>query len=270
MLGRQRLFLTADALRNVLASFGYRMSALECAELVAREASFADPLLRYLGSEEIRSFDASDYEGATDLFDFNNELPTDAYQSFDLVLDGGSLEHIFDVTTALRNCMEMVSLQGHFVAMAPANNFFGHGFYQFSPEFYYRSLAPENGFQIRRLSVFEGRADPVWYDVCDPSDVGLRANAMTRRPTTIAVLAKRVSAEPLFRSAPQQSDYVRAWTHDRPNATRARPRPPGFFAKLGPRGPQRLLKTYRWLRALLSRRRYDARMFRRRPVPPAK
>jgi hypothetical protein len=262
--------LTADALCNVLASFGYELSALDCAELVAREAGFADPLFRYLGSEAIRSFDASDYEGATDVFDFNNELPSDVYQSFDLVLDGGSLEHIFDVATALRTCMEMVSLEGHFVALAPANNFFGHGFYQFSPEFYYRSLAPENGFQIRRLSVFEGRADPLWYDVCDPRDIGLRANAMTRRPTTIAVLAQRVSAEPLFRNPPEQSDYVRAWMHDRPNDSRARPKPPGLLARLGPRGPHRLLKTYRRLRALLSRRRYDARMFRRRPVPPAK
>ena len=58
------------------------------------------------------------------------------------MIDSGSLEHVFNISQALRNCLEMVESGGHFISIGPANNAMGHGFYQFSPELYFRILSP--------------------------------------------------------------------------------------------------------------------------------
>ena len=51
--------------------------------------------------------------------------------------------------------MKMVKTGGHLMLFTPANNYFGHGFYQFSPELFYRVLSKENGFEVRRMVVLE-------------------------------------------------------------------------------------------------------------------
>jgi SAM-dependent methyltransferase len=262
-LGRQELFLSEKALQGILQSFGYRLSETECADLA--QGGFADSLLRFLGAEEVRSFDVSDYEGATDVHDFNARIDSELHGQFDLVLDSGTLQHIFFATTALENCMKMVRVGGHLIVMSPANNRLGHGFYQFSPEFYFRSLTQENGFEIRRASVFEGHADPVWYDVVDPATIGGGSEAATRRPTTVAVVARKAAELPLFARPPQQSLYAEAWKTPGPLVQRRR-RPLVQAA----RGyiPESSRSFYRWARSLLSRRRYASAMFSRRRVPP--
>ena len=77
--------------------------------------------------------DASDYEGCSIVHDLNNPLPEHLVGRYSLVLDSGTLEHVFDFPTALRNSLAAVRTGGHFVTIAPGNNQFGHGFYQFGP-----------------------------------------------------------------------------------------------------------------------------------------
>lgn len=67
----------------------------------------------------------------------NREIPGDFIEKYSMVLDGGSLEHVFNFPVAVRNCMQMLQVGGHYLAITPANNFMGHGFYQFSPELYF-------------------------------------------------------------------------------------------------------------------------------------
>src|SRR5438477_418150 len=78
--------------------------------------------------------------------DMNEPIPDKFKETYTAVLDGGSLEHVFNFPVAIKNCMEMVKVGGHYLAITPANNFFGHGFYQFSPELYFTVLSKENGF----------------------------------------------------------------------------------------------------------------------------
>ena len=261
-LGRHQLLLSAKALHSILRSFGYSVSKSDCVELMRQDEGFADALLRFLGAEEVKSFDASSYEGASHIHDFNKPIDPALHYQFDLVLDSGSLEHIFIASTAIKNCMEMVRVGGHLIVMNPANNNFGHGFYQFSPEFYYQSLTTENGFEICRISVFEGHADPVWYDVIDPETVGRRAEAVTRRPTMLAVVARRTAETVPFAEPPQQSDYMAAWLTDTSHSD---------ASVEGWRGhvPERGASVYRWARSFASHRRYPTELFRRRRVTPA-
>ena len=105
----------------------------------------------------------------------------------------------------------MVKVGGHFIGHSPANNWFGHGFYQFSPEFFLRAFAPENGFEIVRLVAYEPSGGGQWYEVRDPRDAGQRIELMGPFRVLLLVLAKKTRDIPPFASFPVQSDYAAAW-----------------------------------------------------------
>lgn len=167
---------------------------------------------RLLGAEEISSMDFSDYEGATILHDLNQPIGDELKRKFTFVLDGGTTEHVFNFPTALANAMQMVEVGGHLAIVTGGNNFLGHGFYQFSPELFYRTLNAKNGFQIKRLIAAEvgGR----WFEVADPEAVKSRVELVNEKPVYLMVLAQKIADEPLFAVTPQQSDYVEMWRSD--------------------------------------------------------
>jgi hypothetical protein len=172
---------------------------------------YIEPQLRLLGATRIESIDKSDYEQATILHDMNQPIPNRLKRSFSLLLESGSLEHIFNFPQAMKNCMEMVSVGGHFVGITVANNLMGHGFYQFSPELYYRVLSPENGFQVENMWLSETRRGARWYRVTDPKTLGYRVELANMRPTYMITVARRVGDTEIFKATPQQSDYMVRW-----------------------------------------------------------
>ena len=105
--------------------------------------------------EQVSSVDASDYERATHIHDFNQPLPASLANRFSVVHDGGTIEHVFNIPQAFKNCMEMVRVGGHFIQVNVANNYMGHGFWQFCPELIYRIFSRENGFQIKAVLMHE-------------------------------------------------------------------------------------------------------------------
>jgi SAM-dependent methyltransferase len=210
-IGRQQLFIEPKARAALLARYGYDATPPNASDFLSDETLYAESLLRLLGAEEVSSFDASAYEGATDVHDLNLPLPESCRSRFDVVLESGSLEHIFDVRTALANCMAMVAADGHLIAISPANNFFGHGFYQFSPEFFYRAFSEDNGFKLELLALYEDGNDPRWYEIPDPRSLGRRLTFANCRPTYLALLARRISSAKPLSTVPQESDYAELW-----------------------------------------------------------
>lgn len=168
---------------------------------------FVEPLFHALGATQLDSMDRSDFEGATVLHDLNFAIASDLHQKFDVVYDGGTLEHIFNFPTAIQNAMEMVKVGGHLLIQTPTNNWSGHGFYQFSPELYYRVLSEENGFRIKRMVVFEWGVNR-WYEVADPAKVRSRVYVVNGCRTSLMILAERLEVVPINQSIPQQSDYA--------------------------------------------------------------
>ncbi|MBA2605310.1 MAG: hypothetical protein H0U96_00380 [Acidobacteria bacterium] len=165
--------------------------------------------LRFLGAEEVSSMDISDYEGAAILHDLNKPIGAELKEKFTLVLDGGTLEHVFNFPTALANAMEMVETGGHLIVITGGNNFLGHGFYQFSPELFYRALSEENGFLVKRMIAAEVRGK--WYEVADPKKIKGRVELINEKQVYLMVLAQKTASRSLFAKAPQQSDYVEIW-----------------------------------------------------------
>lgn len=181
--------------------------------------TYLDGFLRdFLDAGETTVLDASSYEGAATIHDMNSPVPIHWHGQYDVVIDGGSLEHIFNVPTAFANLANMLKVGGTIFINTPANNLMGHGFYQFSPELMYRIFSDENGFAIRNVLLYESgypsveltKKDTV-YKVIDPDHVHQRVGLQNGKPVMMMVEARKTRDAPLFARPPQQSDYVALW-----------------------------------------------------------
>lgn len=211
MVGRQILNLDFQEFKRNLKGFGLYKSDDQVENLLAVDGGYAEGFLKTLGAETIDSLDYSNYEGANLLHDMNLVIPDGLKRKYDLVLESGSLEHIFNFPVSMANCMEMVAEGGHLLIITPVNNIMGHGFYQFSPEVFYRVLNNRNGFEIEQMLIFEYSPDEKWYSVDDPKLVKQRVELMNSSATYLCVRAKRIKVVDVLTQFPQQSDYEDAW-----------------------------------------------------------
>jgi hypothetical protein len=198
-LGRQRINLPPYWQRRLLRSEntfeGY------CENLLTAK----------FGALFVDSIDNSAFEGATHIFDMNQEV---ALQSrYDTVIDGGTLEHIYNVPQALANISTLCSDGGRILHILPANNYCGHGFWQFSPELFFSLYSEKNGYSDTRVFLASLTDWHRWYECLRPKD-GYRAEFRTigRLPLCIMVRTTKVSA--FSHRNVQQSDYVAAWNSD--------------------------------------------------------
>ncbi len=200
MLGNQQFQVSPKASGDLAKIFSLKNFS---------QINSTDEFLSFLGAEEISAMDISSYENASILHDLNKPIGIDLIGKFSLVLDGGTLEHVFNFPVALANAMNLVEIGGHLVIVNGGNNFLGHGFYQFSPELFYRCLSPENGFEIKRFIAAEVGGN--WYEVADPKKINSRVELVNNKPTYLLVLAEKIAQKPVFENTPQQSDYVEMW-----------------------------------------------------------
>jgi len=214
MIGRQSLDLTRAELRDSLQAFGYSVDNEVINNIFSKSSGYAEPLLTHLGAKDIHSFDFSAYEGASHLYDMNREIPDEMKERYSVVLDGGSLEHVFNFPVAIKNCMEMLRIDGYYLGITPANNFMGHGFYQFSPEIYFSVFTQQNGFELISLIAFEDKPGATWYSVRSPTEIKGRVSLINNQPAYLLIVAKRLTKTIIFERTPQQSDYITAWHRD--------------------------------------------------------
>ncbi len=238
-IGRQILALHRRDLRALANEFGPSILGSWSA---TPYGAYADAFLREaVGVERLQALDASDYEGATVLHDLNRPLPAELAQRFDAVIDGGTLEHIFDVPAALRAYMGMLRVGGSLFLSTPANNLCGHGFYQLSPELMHRVFVAERGFRADRVALVEAvypgielRPARRAVAVVDPDAVAERVTLTGRRPVMLVVQAEKLEHhDDPFAEPPHQSDYAARWRDGRAHevgATRGRRVPMGVRA----------------------------------------
>jgi hypothetical protein len=102
-------------------------------------------LFKKLGFQTVSVLDVSAFEGADIIFDLNNcEPPLDLEGKFDVIIDHGTLEHVFHFPNAINNVFKMLKKQGRLIISAPSNNFFDHGFYMFQPTLFQDFFAANN------------------------------------------------------------------------------------------------------------------------------
>ena len=232
-LGRQQVSVSPGRLVRLLRDGGcWPPPEGEAAfvSALARTSWRFEPFARALGAKRVDACDASAYEGAAVVHDLNSPIPEAWAERYDVVLDGGTLEHVFNFPVAIANCMRWVKPGGHLILITPANNQCGHGFYQFSPELFYRVLGAENGFEILRMVALCDAGGvsrwlgvtyvfPItspWYEVSDPARIHSRVTMLNSKPVMLFVLARKNNTTVLFQRSPQQSDYLELWASDSP------------------------------------------------------
>ncbi len=212
-LGRQDLLMEYSAIEDLFTRYNISFTENSLIDLYKKNNQFAEPLLEYIGAESCKSIDNSDYESASIVHDLNNAIGDDLKGQYDTVIDGGTLEHVFNFPQAIKNCMELVKVGGHFISITPSNNQLGHGFYQLSPELLFRVFSEENGFKVKRMIYYEYNDDDVWYEVQDPKIVSHRVETKSLYPSSLMLVAEKIENRNIFEKTPQQSDYENEWTY---------------------------------------------------------
>jgi hypothetical protein len=168
-MGEQNVAFGLDELARVLDPVPAPLSNRSAPPPSRFAASEFFACLGFLAAESI---DVSAREGATHIFDLNSdELAAPLRDRYDLVLNGGTLEHVFHVPNALTNMTRMLRPRGAIVHVLPCHNWVDHGFYQFSPTlmFDYYGAA---GFEVLEsiLVSYSRHADGEW--LIDPAPAG--------------------------------------------------------------------------------------------------
>lgn len=212
-LGRQGIYIQ-DRDRGIADDL-VRSSGLgaSLAEITGGHAWADEHLFTRLGARTCLASDASTYEGAKLVHDFNDPIALEWHQRFDVVIDSGTSEHIFNIPTAFANMMKMLRIGGRLITVAGANNFLGHGFYQLSPEFAYRVFSQDNGFKVLSLFLTDPDNPMDTQAIPDPAAIGSRNEIGRTKSRTymISIARKLMHMEP-FARWPQQSDYLNVWT----------------------------------------------------------
>ena len=167
-LGRQDVSATYDEILGVARKIGFPVRILETIELSDKPEMKAQKMIsdrslfKMLGFDELKSIDVSSYEKADVVYDLNSEAPPQGlYQSAQVVLDPGTIEHVFHVPNSLRNIFQMLQIGGRAIHIAPSSNHMDHGFYMFSPTLfsdYYRA----NHFDLQPIRIIRYKPQGVF------------------------------------------------------------------------------------------------------------
>jgi hypothetical protein len=107
------------------------------------------------------SLDVSNYEDATIVWDLQNTVPDDLQSRYDLILDFGTTEHIFDMAAVQNNIHSMLKPGGMYVALNGRTGWCSHGLYQFTPEFGF-VVAEKYNYAMQCFTVEYGVEEATW------------------------------------------------------------------------------------------------------------
>jgi len=209
-LGRQTISATDQEVARQFARFGVSPAA------TAEGGRLDDQgLFRMMGFASVESIDYSDFEGATHILDLNaDEISPALVGRFDVVLDSGTIEHVFHVPNALKNVLTLAKEGGRVIFLSPSSNHVDHGFYMFSPTLFMDYLVT-NGLRIEKLYFIRyassGRGPWKAYAYDRESWRKFEIGALDARPYMVFVVATRVPGSSIGR-IPQQSMYRERWS----------------------------------------------------------
>lgn len=166
-LGRQDIYFDFPTLQNFARIAGIKLSNVESIghrfnQWRPKVETLDDiTFFKLIGFDEVESVDVTDYENPSFTHDFNFPIGSEHFEKYDLVYDGGSLEHIFHIPCALSNVTKLLKNGGRIVHESPLHNYIDHGFYQFCPGFFHDYYEANKFSDIRcRITGLSGQLSP--------------------------------------------------------------------------------------------------------------
>lgn len=158
ILGQQMIYATENEVRKIFASHGIDLNILPQEFDSKSKIQGSDKqhinvkaLFKMLGANNVFVLDISDFEGADIILDLNVLAPIELHNRFDVIFDSGTLEHVFDVPTALTSIVRMLKPRGIVALGCVSSNAIDHGFYSFSPTLFYDYFSAQD---FTNLSTF--------------------------------------------------------------------------------------------------------------------
>jgi SAM-dependent methyltransferase len=170
---------------------------------------FSEKYLMKLGAFSVTSIDFSNYEGSSLEIDLSKAIKDIPKVKYDTILDFGSLEHISNPIIALENLLNLLAPNGKIIHSCPANGSLGHGFYQFSPEFFQSAYAA-SGVVDKVDTYLVDRRFPRSIFLVMPVAKGRRANIRFEKSNiyNLVCTTKKSTNEVVKNLNFQQRDYL--------------------------------------------------------------
>ncbi len=215
-LGRQFRAFTLREFQKYLPQY----SGIDPARLEEDfKSPYAEGIFQDMYGSKLLSLDGFAHEHPDFVWDLNKPVTDEMKDRFTCLIDGGTMEHVFNVPMLIHNCFSMLKEGGIYISMVPTNNFNGHGLYQFSPDFFYSVFSEANGMKIRDVFIVKFSAkNKVWKINTSPAASGERVQFDVNTQTEIYVIAEKTGPTPEVITA-QQTDYEEGWYEDEKSIT---------------------------------------------------
>lgn len=162
-------------------------------------------VLTLLGAERVYAADISNYENPDIIMDLNVPVDNKYHNKFDVILDAGTLEHIFNIPQALENIRLMAKPGGTIILITPASGAIDHGFYQISPTLYYDYFGI-NGFENFSCFILEGSGSKGKIYKYKPDATGI-LTLVSKKGIAVAFFASKSTNNNLKTNMPIQGLY---------------------------------------------------------------
>lgn len=191
MLGRQKMHFRQPTWppRLIAALAGLGIEATT--EDLFQPDGFCETYLKTIGWPKLESLDFSAIEGAEHVHDLSEPVGTDLTGRFDLVYDGGTTEHVFDIAQAFRNVDAMLAEDGIFVSCVGTDGWFGHGFYQVGPDIPWRYWVASLGYRMLGCWTFSRKGNDAPRAIEDPTNMPRGAEHTYREPQFIFYVVQK-------------------------------------------------------------------------------
>lgn len=130
-------------IQRVLSEANYPYKKIDESEVVYDDATqfgrtvHQDVPFKMLGFSRVDSLDYFPNEKPTYVIDLNKPIDSKYHDRYDMVFDGGTSEHCFNVRESLSNVIKLLKIGGRVVHAVPLSGWINHGFYQFSPTLFF-------------------------------------------------------------------------------------------------------------------------------------
>ena len=152
MLGYQNMRISvrtvADLVRN---SLYMSLDASLYKNVIDNQETDSKLFFRLMGFEKAEALDVFNYEGADIIADLNEPV-LGHDDRYDLIYNGGTLEHTSHPVNALINTARMLKPGGLLIHQTPMNNYVNHGYFQVSPILFF-DFHMLNGFTDMKLFI---------------------------------------------------------------------------------------------------------------------
>jgi hypothetical protein len=133
--------------------------------------------------------------------DLNRPAPANLVGRYDIVYDGGTMEHCFNVGQVMRNITSFARVGGYIIHVNPLN-YYNHGFFNFNPTFYHDWYTQSGNAVVTPYFAMHGPVLASRLTPLEPTDAFV--DAPERAVLALAAI-KTSAAEPQW---PMQTKYV--------------------------------------------------------------